>query len=125
MPARDLVQRFVDTVREGRFVDAIAEYYAPQATMRENLAPPRGGRGALIEQEKSVLARHRSVRTLEADPVLVDGETVVIRWVFEFTTHDGAVRRMEELALQTWRDDRIIAEQFYYDPGQFAPPAGP
>jgi hypothetical protein len=38
------------------------------------------------------------------------------------TAADGTVRRLDELALQTWRDDKIVEEQFYYDPSQFAAP---
>lgn len=53
--------------------------------------------------------------------MLVDGDNVVIRWVFRMTAHDGSVRRMDELALQTWREGRIVAEQFYYDRGQLTP----
>ena len=34
-----------------------------------------------------------------------------------------APTRLDELTLQTWRDDKIVEEQFYYDPGQFAAPA--
>lgn len=91
--------------------------------MRENLGPPRGGRDALVAHETAVLAGHRSIVTREAEPVLVDGDKVVIRWLFEMTAADGTVRRLDELALQTWRDDKIVEEQFYYDPGQFAAPA--
>lgn len=120
MPSRDVVAAFVDAVREERFVQAIEVYYAPAATMRENLAAPRGGRDALVENEWAVLAGHRSIVTREASPVLVDGDRVVIRWLFEMTAADGTVRRLDELALQTWRDDRIVEEQFYYDPGQFS-----
>ena len=122
MPSREVVNAFVAAVREGRFVQAIEDWYAPAATMRENLGASRGGRDALVEHEKAVLAGHRSIVTREAEPVLVDGDSVVIRWVFEMTAADGTVRRLDELALQTWRDDKIVEEQFYYDPSQFAAP---
>jgi len=54
-------------------------------------------------------------------PALVHGDHVVIRWVFEFTGRDGMVRRLEELAWQRWQGERIVEEQFFYDPAQFAP----
>ena len=120
MPSREVVNAFVATVREGRFVQAIEDWYAPAATMRENLGAPRGGRDVLVAHEKAVLAGHRSIVTREAEPVLVDGDRVVIRWLFEMTAADGTVRRLDELALQTWRDHKIVEEQFYYDPSQFA-----
>jgi hypothetical protein len=53
--------------------------------------------------------------------VFVSGDRVVIRWVFEFQWLDGTVTRMEELAYQRWEDERIVEEQFFYDPAQVAP----
>ena len=44
----------------------------------------------------------------------------MIKWVFEMTLADGTTRRLEELALQRWQGDRIVAEQFFYDPAQMA-----
>ena len=118
MPSPERVNAFVAAVRDGRYVEAIRDYYAENATMRENQQPERGGRDVLMAHEQAVLAGLKSMVTREAGPVLIDGDHVVVNWVFEMTTADGTVRRMDELALQTWRGDRIVAEQFYYDPGQ-------
>jgi len=118
MPSRDRVNAFVAAVRQGRYVEAIADFYAPDATMCENLSAPRGGRDVLIAHEKAVLGSVKRIVTTRADPVMVDGDRVVIGWTFEMTGQDGAVRRMTELALQTWRGDEIVQEQFFYDPAQ-------
>jgi ketosteroid isomerase-like protein len=120
MPSRERVNAFVATVRQGRYVEAIAEFYAAEASMRENLAAPRRGRDGLIAHEKATLASVDSIATVAAEPVIVDGERVAIGWTFEFTDRDGAVRRLSELALQTWRGDEIVEEQFFYDPAQMA-----
>jgi ketosteroid isomerase-like protein len=120
MPSRERVNAFVAAVRAGRYVEAIADFYADAATMRENQGPERTGRDALIAHEKAMLGSMRRIDTTRAEPVMVDGDRVAIGWTFEFTGQDGAVRRMSELALQTWRGDRIIEEQFFYDPSQMA-----
>jgi len=44
----------------------------------------------------------------------VNGDTVFINWTFGMAT--GKV--LDEIAVQTWRDDRIATERFYYDPAQ-------
>jgi ketosteroid isomerase-like protein len=41
--------------------------------------------------------------------------------VFVFTRMDGTSFRMEELALQRLRGERIVEERFYYDPAQLRP----
>lgn len=43
MPKRERVMALVAMVEQGRFVEAIEEFYAEDATMQENNAPPRGG----------------------------------------------------------------------------------
>jgi len=118
MPSQRRVSEFVAAVREGRYVEAIEGFYAENASMKENLGPERRGRDALIQYEKAVLGGLKSMVTRNVGAVLIDGDRVVINWLFEMTGHDGSVRRMDELALQTWRDDRIVEEQFYYDTGQ-------
>ena len=122
MPSRERVNDFVATVLAGRYVEAIEGFYADDASMRDNLGAPRVGRDVLIATEKAMLASVR-IATRRAAPVLVDGDRVVIGWVFEITSPDGTVRLMDELALQTWRGDRIAEEQFYFDPAQLAAPA--
>ncbi|WP_374437777.1 hypothetical protein [Inhella sp.] len=52
-------------------------------------------------------------------PVFVHADQVVIRWIFEFEQLDGRRQRFEELAYQRWEGERIVEEQFFYDPAQF------
>jgi ketosteroid isomerase-like protein len=123
MPSTERVDAFIAAVRDGRYVEAIRDYYAENATMQENQQAERGGRDVLMAHEQAVLDSLKSMVTFEVGPVLINGDQVVVNWVFEMTTADGTVRRMDELAMQTWRDDRIVTERFYYDPGQLAPTA--
>jgi hypothetical protein len=110
-------------VEAGRFVEAIQEFYAPQASMQENVQPKREGLETLVAGERRVLAAFKSVRTLPVDSFFVDGDRSVIRWVFEFTGHDGRSFRQDELAYQKWVGDKIVEERFYYDPSQQKPAA--
>jgi len=86
--------------------------------MKENGGEPRVGRENLIQHERAALARRAQIRTERVGPVLVDGDRVTINWVFEIATRDGKNCRLDELALQKWDGERIVEEQFYYDPAQ-------
>jgi hypothetical protein len=119
MPSSERVNAFVSTVSAGRYVQAIEDFYAEDSSTTENLGPERSGRDLLIQHEIAALSR-ASIVTHKVGAVLIDGDHVVINWVFEMTGADGVVRRLDELALQTWRDDQIVQEQFYYDPSQLA-----
>ena len=120
MPSRERVAALVAMVEEGEFVEAIEAFYAEDATMQENNEAPRGGRNKLVEGEKRMLARHRAARTLPGSSYVVDGDVAVIRWTFVFTRMDGTSFRMQELAHQRWRGDRICEERFFYDPAQLS-----
>jgi ketosteroid isomerase-like protein len=119
MPSAQTLERFIARVESNAHVEAIEEFYTEDATMRENMGAPRVGRATLMAQERATLSRVRSVHSRCVRPVLVNGDTVVVRWIFRFEGHDGRVREIEELAWQRWQGERIAEEQFFYDPAQF------
>lgn len=120
MPSRSVVETFAAAVEAGQFIEALEGYYAPDATMRENIGAPRGGLAVLIEGERQVMARSKAIKVTRLSPILIEGDMVAIRWRFEFTGADDKVRSMEEVAWQRWDGDRVAEEQFFYDPAQMA-----
>ncbi|HSV57905.1 MAG TPA: nuclear transport factor 2 family protein [Variovorax sp.] len=125
MPSAATLEAFIAAVQSGAHAQAIEDYYTQDASMRENQAQPRRGRDVLVAHEKAVLAHTANVVSECVRPAFVNGDHVVIRWIFTFTGHDGRTRRMEELAWQRWEGERIAQEEFFYDPAQFAPRADP
>ena len=122
MPRRETLESFIAMVESGAHVRAIETFYAEDGSMQENLGPPRVGRSLLMAHEQKVLDATAAVRSTCVRPVFVDGDHVVIRWIFEFEKKDGRRLRMEELAYQTWRGEQLQHEQFFYDPAQLKPP---
>jgi hypothetical protein len=120
MPKRSTVEAFAATVESNKHVDAILNFYAPDARTQENNNPPLIGRDALAEKERKVLASVVRVETTRLSPIFVEGDHSAICWRFAFTGKDGKVRAMEEIALQTWRGEQLIEERFFYDPRQMA-----
>jgi ketosteroid isomerase-like protein len=118
MPSRARVEQLIALVENGKYVEALQEFYADDATMQENNQPPRSGLELLVKHEQGVMAAFKEIRTLPVQSFLVDGDHVVINWVFEFVGNDGRKFRMDELAHQVWRADKIIRERFYYDPAR-------
>ncbi|MBL8289009.1 MAG: nuclear transport factor 2 family protein [Rubrivivax sp.] len=120
MPSAETLARFIARVEQNAHVQAIEEFYLPEASMQENMNAPRVGREALVANEERVLAKAKSVHSRCVGPAFVHGDLVVIRWHFRFEGHDGTVRELEELAYQQWQGERILREQFFYDPAPFA-----
>lgn len=121
MPTSQTVEAFIARVVSGAHAEAIEEFYTADASMQENGNPPRVGRNLLVAHERRALARATSVHTTHLAPTLVNGEYVVIRWVFVFHGKDGSTMRIEELAWQRWEGEKIAQETFFYDPIQMKP----
>lgn len=117
MPTRARVDEFIAVVESGDHAGAIERYYTEDASMQENAAPPRVGRDTLVTHARGVLARMRHVESRALGSV-VDGDRVTIHWVFELTGHDGTVLKVDEVAWQEWRGDRIFRERFFYQPAR-------
>jgi ketosteroid isomerase-like protein len=121
MPTIERVTAFVAMVEAGQYVEAIRAFYTEDASMQENLGETRSGRDAMAAHEEGVLRSVRSITTRSGSTFAIDGDRVVVHWVFDITVADGRSFVLDELAWQTWRGDRIARERFYYDPAQRRP----
>jgi ketosteroid isomerase-like protein len=117
MPSRALLDEFIAVVEAGDHAGAIERYYAEDASMQENASPPRVGRHGLVAHERGVLARMSHVYS-KAMSSVVEADQVAIHWIFELTDKSGKVLRIDEIALQQWRGDKIFRERFFYDPSR-------
>lgn len=117
MPDVDHVEAFIARVEGLDHVGAIEDFYHADASMQENLGPLRTGIDALIASEKAALVRMGGAPKSTCRRFAIHGDTVFINWTFEIPASDGVVRVFDEIAVQTWRGDRIAEERFYYDPG--------
>ena len=121
MPALERVREFIARVEAGDHVGAIEDFYHRDASMQENLGQKRDGIEALIAGETAALVRMGGAPESRCIRFAISGDTVMINWTFamggQFATPDGKPRILDEIAVQTWRGDRIAAERFYYDPG--------
>lgn len=111
---RQRVEMLIAMAEQGKFLEAIQEFYAEEASMQENNQPPRVGLAALLENERRVLASLQEIRVNRADSFIVDGDRAAINWVYYFIDLNGRELHRNELAYQIWRDGKIICERFFY-----------
>ena len=121
MPSTDTLERFIARVEQNAHVEAVQEFYTADSSMQENFGAPRVGRDKHADNERRVMARAKSLSSQCVRPVFVNGDHVVIRWIFHFVWQDNSVTHMEELAYQRWDGERIAEETFFYDPAQKVP----
>jgi hypothetical protein len=116
----DTLERFIARVESNAHAEACEEFYTEHSSMQENQATPRIGREAHVANERKILARAKSITSRCVRPIFVNGNYVVIRWIFDFEWLDGTKTHIEELAYQRWEGEQIAEETFFYDPAQQA-----
>lgn len=119
MSTKENVQELISLVEQGKFLDAIQQFYAEDATMQENNAPPRCGLPTLLENERRFLSSIKEINS-RVESFLVDGDRAAINWVFHVTNLKGQKLVLDEIAYQLWKNGKIVRERFYYDPAQMA-----
>jgi ketosteroid isomerase-like protein len=115
MPSRERVQDLITRVQAGDILGAFEEFYADDVAMQENAGEPTVGKDANRTREEAFVASVAQVHESRAASFVVDGDRSAIQWVLDFTGQDGVRYRMDQLAYQTWRGDRIVHERFFYD----------
>ena len=118
MPSTQRVRDFIARVEARDYIGALVEFYHEDVVVQENLGEMRRGRDALIAHEIDIATRFGSVPVRKVERFAVHDDHVFINWIFELKSKDGKVRVLDEVTMQTWRDDRIANERFYYDTAQ-------
>ena len=119
MSIKPQVLDLIRLVENGQMLDAITKYYGENVAMQENTSPPTVGFAENYARENAFYGSLRAAKfTLVS--VVVEGDRAAINWVFEYTTADGRDYRMDEIAIQTWRDGKIAHERYVYDTASLA-----
>jgi len=111
------VRAFVALVVAGRSEEAIARFYADDVELFENYAAPRVGKAYNLEWEQKNLASLAEPPHVIARAVTFDasGGVSMVQWEIRFVPRGGRPMRLEEVAVQRWRDGKIVSERFFYE----------
>ena len=112
---RQRVDQLVQYIIQGRVIDAMYEFYAPDTQMQENRNPPAVGLEANVEREKQFLAGVKEWKGFTVKSLAAEGDVSFMESVMEFTATDGSPVRLEQVSVARWRDGKIVHERFYYD----------
>lgn len=125
MVDRSRINSLIAYTLENRLIEALNEFYHLDVVMQENCQPPRVGLAVSLERQRAAQAMTAKIHEVKAAIVLHDGDNAAIEWHAEWSMVGGSRFRIEEIALQRWRGDRIIHERFFYDPAGFDNPPFP
>lgn len=117
---RERLEDLLAHIHEGRILEAIDRFYAEDVVMQENGNEPTRGRAANRIREQQFLDQVKQWNRFDVKARAVsalDDRTAVafVESAADFVTTDDTHVVMEQVAVQRWRDGRIVHERFYYD----------
>jgi len=121
MNAKEIGQRLVELCREGKNLECIDTFYAKDVESIEAAAPPSGN-GRVIKGIEGVRgknvwwAEHHEVNEASVQGPYPHGEDrFAVRFDYDVTNKDNGQRiKMDEVALFTVEDGKIVREEFFY-----------
>ena len=108
------VQAVIDGIVAGKILETFDAYYADDVVMSENLKDERVGKTANREYELKFLENVQEFHGAKVGRVIIDGDHAAVEWSFDITFKGGNRVKMEQVAVQTWKDGKIIREDFYH-----------
>lgn len=105
-----------DMIRRGKALEAFERFYADDVVMIEN-DQAFEGKELNRKREQEFFGNIKEVHAASIGATAVGGDTSFCEQSFETTLLDGTRVRIEEVAVRTWRDGKIVRERFYYKGG--------
>ena len=116
--AQDLkanVEDLNNMILQGQILEAFDKYYAPDVKMQDNDYPVREGFDANREHEVAFTQSLTEFRGAKVLNTIISDDVVAVEWWFDYTHKDYGVRAYKQLAVQRWRNGKIVEEKFYYN----------
>lgn len=114
MDLRTLVDDLNSLILEGKAMEAFEKYYAEDVVMQENELPPTIGKDANREREKEFFSEVVEFRGADVKAVAIGDSVSMVEWFFDYTHKDWGKRAHHQVAVQRWKDGKIVQERFYY-----------
>ena len=113
MSIRSQVQQVIDGIARGEILATFDRFYADDVVMSENGADERRGKAANRAYEQAFVDGV-DFHAATVGEVLVDGDRAAVEWTLDFTPKGGERVVQRQVALQRWRDGKVVREDFYH-----------
>jgi len=114
MDIKTNVNEMNQMVLDGKIVDAFEKYYADDVVMQEINTKPVVGKDANREREQKWFSGITEFRGAEVTNVAVGDNVSMVEWFMDYSHKEYGEVKMNQVAVQTWKDDKIVKEVFYH-----------
>jgi hypothetical protein len=101
-------------ILNGKAMEGFEKYYANDVIMQENETVPTIGKDANRQREHNFFSSITDFRGAKVLGHAVGENTSFVTWHFDYTHKEWGVRNYTQVSVQTWKDGKIVKEQFFY-----------
>ena len=111
------IHELLDYVRNGKIMEAMKEFYADDVVMEEPRYGKTVGLAANIEREQKFVDSVKEFKSFETPAVAIGEDSSIYENAMDWTDVNGNDIHIEQVAVQKWKDGKIVHERFYYNNG--------
>lgn len=108
------IHELLDDVRNGKIMQAMKKFYADDVVMQEPAYGQTVGLAANLEREQKFVDSVKAFKNFETPAIAVGDGVSLYENVMDWTDVDGNEIHVEQVAVQKWKDGKIVHERFYY-----------
>ncbi len=112
---RTSVDQLNQMILEGKILEAFDKFYADDVVMQDNNLPVRMGKEENRRYEEAFVNGLTEFRGAKVLNTLISDGLAVTEWWFDYTHKDYGTRNYRQLAVQRWKNGKIVEEKFYYN----------
>ena len=112
---RTNVDQLNQMILEGKILEAFEKFYANDVVMQDNNYPARDGKEVNRQFEEAFVNGLTEFRGAKVVDTIISDDLAVVEWWFDYTHKDFGVRNYTQLAVQRWKNGKIVEEKFYYN----------
>ncbi len=109
------VEELNQMVLDGKILDAFEKFYADEVVMQDNDYPARVGKEANRQYEEAFVNGLTAFRGAKVLNSVVSDDLAVTEWWMDYDHKDYGTRNYRQLAVQRWKNGKIVEEKFYYN----------
>jgi len=115
MDLRTNVDQLNQMILEGKILEAFDKFYADDVVMQDNDYPARAGKEINRQFEETFVNGLTEFRGAKVVNSIISDDVVAVEWWFDYTHKDFGTRNYTQLAVQRWKNGKIVEEKFYYN----------
>ncbi len=112
---RTNVDQLNQMILEGKILEGFEKFYADDVVMQDNNYPARDGKEVNRQFEEAFVNGLTEFRGAKVIDTIISDDLAVVEWWFDYTHKDFGVRNYTQLAVQRWKNGKIVEEKFYYN----------